>query len=171
MRIAITDTEAFEALNPLDVKAYLIDSGWVERRVIPGRGSFWCHPSNSSWEIPLPHDKSVGDFADRIRDAIDALANVESRSPLSVLHDLERVGQDVIRVRLVSCRNRGWECSTRARCWTAGGRSQRRLCFRMCCLRQASAQLLPSPSAQGSIRLHGHRPVGTDRTWQLRCCD
>jgi len=78
------------------------DTGWSEARILSGRGSFWRHPSDENCELPLPFDRSVGDFTDRMRDAVEVLARVEERSPLGVLKDLERVGQDVIRVRLVS---------------------------------------------------------------------
>ncbi len=102
MKLAITDRESFAGLNPLEVRAYLIDTGWSEARVLAGRGSFWLHPSGSGGEVPLPHDRSIGDFAERMRDAVEVLAQVEERSPLAVLTDLERAGLDVIRVRLVS---------------------------------------------------------------------
>jgi hypothetical protein len=102
MKLAITDNEPFAVLNPLEVKAYLLAAGWNEVRVLPGRGSFWRHPSNECCELPLPYDRSIGDFPDRMRDAVEVLSQVEDRSPLGVLKDLEQAGQDVIRVRLVS---------------------------------------------------------------------
>jgi hypothetical protein len=102
MKLVITDREPFAALNPLEVRAYLVDTGWSEARVLGGRGSFWRHPSDENCELPLPYDRSVGDFTDRMRDAVEVLAHVEERSPLGVLKDLEQAGQDVIRVRLVS---------------------------------------------------------------------
>ena len=105
MKLVITDREPFAALNPLEVRAYLLDTGWREARVLGGRGSFWRHPDHENCELPLPYDRSVGDFTDRMRDAVEVLAHVEGRSPLSVLKDLERAGQDVIRVRLLGRRH------------------------------------------------------------------
>lgn len=102
MKLAITDRESFAALNPLEVRAYLVDTGWSEARVLAGRGSFWLHPSGDGGEVPLPYDRSVGDFAERMRDTVEVLARVEERSQLAVLIDLERAGLDVIRVRLAS---------------------------------------------------------------------
>ena len=40
MKLAVTDNEPFAALNPLEVRAYLLAGGWSEVRVLPGRGSF-----------------------------------------------------------------------------------------------------------------------------------
>ena len=102
MKLVITDRAPFAGLNPLEVRAYLVDTGWKEMRLLAGRGSFWRHPIDDSCELPLPYDRSVGDFAERMRDTVEVLAKVEDRSPLGVLQDLERAGYDVIRVRLVS---------------------------------------------------------------------
>jgi hypothetical protein len=102
MKLAFTDNEPFAALNPLEVRAYLLGEGWNEVRVLPGRGSFWRHPSKDCGELPLPYDRSIGDFPDRMRDAVEALSQVEDRSPLEILKDLGQAGQDVIRVRLVN---------------------------------------------------------------------
>jgi len=105
MKLAITDAESFGALNPLEVKAYLVDTGWLEARVLEHRGSYWRHPAYAEVEIPLPFDRKLGDFPDRMRDAVERLAVIEERSPVAVLQDLERAGLDVIRVRLVSSGN------------------------------------------------------------------
>jgi len=105
MKLAITDAESFGALNPLEVKAYLVDTGWLEARVLEHRGSYWRHPAHAEVEIPLPFDSKLGDFSDRMRDAVERLAVIEERSPVAVLQDLERAGLDVIRVRLVSSGN------------------------------------------------------------------
>src|ERR1700683_1261036 len=99
MKLVITDRESFAALNPLEVRAYLLNTGWSEARVLGGRGSFWRYPGDENCELPLPYDRSVGDFTDRMRDAVEVLAQVEGRAPLGVLKDLEQAGQDVIRVR------------------------------------------------------------------------
>ena len=105
MKLAITDLESFGALNPLAVKAYLVGTGWAVGRILEQRGSYWQHPGHAEVEIPLPFDSNLGDFAERMRDAVERLALVEERSPMDVLTDLERAGQDVIRVRLMSSEN------------------------------------------------------------------
>lgn len=101
MNVAITDKQSFAVLNPLDVRAYLVDTGWREDRVLPNLGSFWHHPANEFIQVPLPYDRSVADFTDRMRDVVEGLAEFERRSQLAVLSDLERAGQDILRVRLV----------------------------------------------------------------------
>jgi hypothetical protein len=101
MNLAITDKQAFATLNPFEVKAYLVDTGWQEDRVLPKLGSFWRHAENDRVEVPLPYDKSVADFTDRMRDAVEVLADFEKRPQLEILKDLEWAGQDVVRVRLV----------------------------------------------------------------------
>ena len=94
MKLAITDAESFGDLNPLEVKAYLVDTGWLEARVLEHRGSYWRHPAHAEVEIPLPFDRKLGDFSDRMRDAVERLIGVAVSEALLA----GRVGATVLNV-------------------------------------------------------------------------
>lgn len=106
MRVSIESKEAFKTLNPLDVRAYLQNTGWRVYRELPKRGAFWRKTiHDETFEVALPYDEEVADYLERLRDLVNTVANAESvgahesRSALQVLRDLQQSGQDIIRLR------------------------------------------------------------------------
>ncbi len=101
MKVAILDKESFSSLVPLEVGAYLRAHGWKTVRSLPGVGSWFANARGQEQvTIPVPQDRSLGDFLERMQDLTERLAAFENRSALTVLGDLESSGKDVIRFRL-----------------------------------------------------------------------
>jgi hypothetical protein len=99
VKAEVRDPEVLRAISGLEVAAYLRASRWQEYRTERGRLSVW-HSADGAFEVLLPLDRELRDYALRIGDAVAALAAWERRSEFEVLHDLTTVASDVIRIRL-----------------------------------------------------------------------
>src|SRR5213082_1533612 len=98
MRASIRDSQAFDALRPLEVISYLRATGWTQQRVVPERYSVWTRgDDNASYEIVVPLVR-FGDFALRMSEALATLEAVEQRSQLQIVADLSFTNADVVRI-------------------------------------------------------------------------
>lgn len=86
-------------LSPLEMFAYLQAQGWRETERLGDRGVVLVRDDAPEVELLLPLRRTVADYVQRVREVVDAVADVEGRSPLSVIHDLGLAGVDVIRIR------------------------------------------------------------------------
>jgi hypothetical protein len=79
-------------LDPDVVADYLKRKGWEERRVDAGKGSFWylAAKPRGEFEVMLPTNRELGDFAIRMSEAIRTLAIVEDRSTREVYQQLTK---------------------------------------------------------------------------------
>jgi hypothetical protein len=100
IKARVVDVEALSARTPAELATYLRAGGWRLTR----RGStsaVWTMPhEDDEFEILQPLDPGLRDYAARMRDAIEVLAVVESRSELDVLRLLSTTSMDVHTVRL-----------------------------------------------------------------------
>lgn len=96
----MTDKQSFEIINPADVAAYLQSTGWQKYADKPGYGSNWQKDfQGETAELLLPVDRSIGDYLQRMVDAVRLIATVEQRSVSEALLDLQLTSTDVLRVR------------------------------------------------------------------------
>lgn len=86
-------------LSPLEVSAYLQAQGWREIERLGDRGAVLTRADVPDIELLLPLRRSVADYIQRMHELVEAVARAEGRPPLSVAHDLELAGVDVVRVR------------------------------------------------------------------------
>jgi hypothetical protein len=99
MNARITDRKVFESLRPLDVLAYLRSSGWTLLGYFADSATVW---NRDGHQVLLPQDGSLADFARRMAEILDTLAEVEQRSQLEIVRDLATATSDVVRLRVVS---------------------------------------------------------------------
>src|SRR5579862_4880063 len=84
----------------MEVAAYLSSHSWRQERRLGDRGTVWTAPSDHGdrYEILLPLDHSVADYAYRMADVLQTLAAAEARSQLQILSDLTQITSDVVRI-------------------------------------------------------------------------
>lgn len=99
MKALITDHKVFESLRPLDMVAYLRSEGWALAGYMGDAATVWRRQAQ---QILLPQDSSFVDYARRVAEILDTLAEVENRSQLEIVRDLATASSDVVRVRVSS---------------------------------------------------------------------
>ncbi|MBD2777218.1 hypothetical protein [Iningainema tapete] len=86
------DSEILKTIEPNVLEAHLRTFGWHEQgRIHDNAGAIWRRkndPVDDEFEILLPLQKTLGDYAARISDALKTLEVVENRSQLEILSDL-----------------------------------------------------------------------------------
>lgn len=90
--------------NPLsgeDLARYLTATGWKETNRVRGIAAVWQNPEIQASEVLLPLDRSLRDYEDRIRDAINALAEQEGRKATELVRDVGLMNNNLVSVRVV----------------------------------------------------------------------
>ncbi|WP_293348464.1 MULTISPECIES: hypothetical protein [unclassified Microcoleus] len=89
MKVTFPDSETLQTVNLNQVRNYLQIHGWNEDQPFLENAMLW-HKSvaGEEFEILLPNQQNLGDYAARIRETIAILESVESRSKLEILADL-----------------------------------------------------------------------------------
>jgi hypothetical protein len=81
--------ERVAALEPADLKAYLLAHGWhVDRRTSSQDVGVYHRRGDRRAEILVPRDKGFLDYALRVGDVLQELAMVEGRTAWEVLDEL-----------------------------------------------------------------------------------
>ncbi len=103
MRATVTDVGVLHALRPLDIVAYLRARGWKLMEGESGASlSDWNKESGDRYfEVQAPKNQTWRDYAKRVRDLLETLAEEENRSQLELIKDISYVSRDVVRVRSV----------------------------------------------------------------------
>jgi hypothetical protein len=95
--ISSEEFDEAEALKPADVLNYVRASGWRLERELD-RSQLWTFPGNdsglSAYEVIVPVDVSVRDYANRMADLLSILSVAERRQPADVLIDLTATAVD-----------------------------------------------------------------------------
>jgi hypothetical protein len=101
MKTIIRDSAALASLSWVDLKSYLDAEGWHQLGEYAEKASMYTHADSSGrvWEVLVPLRDDVADYAERMGDAIHAVAHVEARDVQAVFADLSSAGTDVIRLR------------------------------------------------------------------------
>lgn len=101
MKIDIRDVEAVRAIQPVDAALYLRAGGWGSVDSRDSRVAIWMKTVESEeYEVLLPMEPAVGDYALRMGELLQVLSVAENRSQNEVYRDLLSVSSDVIRIRI-----------------------------------------------------------------------
>jgi hypothetical protein len=99
MKATLQDIDALMAISPLDVASYLRAHTWEKVHEIGTKALVWhLKQGRKIWELVLPLDKTLEDFALRLSDVIRILENVEGRSQLDIVSALSQSNADVIKI-------------------------------------------------------------------------
>lgn len=89
MKVTFQDSETLQTVNLNQVRNYLQIHGWNEDKPFLENATIWHKPvAGEEFEILLPNQQTLGDYAARIREAIQILETVENRSQSEILADL-----------------------------------------------------------------------------------
>ncbi len=87
-------------MDPHDIVRYAQARGWVLARSVPGPFLVLSHPESDLDQVLVPRSVHADDFAPRVVEAAERLAERERRSPHAVLSDLLSSAADVLRFRV-----------------------------------------------------------------------
>ena len=101
MIAAVRDPEALKAIRPLDLAAYLRDTGWVQSEPTNGAGTAWTRAAHfgEEFEVLLAINTELRDYPARMSEALSALEIVEelvamggvgTRAAISILLDFKK---------------------------------------------------------------------------------
>jgi hypothetical protein len=89
MKVTVKDSETIETVDLNQLRNYLQIRGWHEDQPFLENASLWHKLlAGEEFEILLPNQQTLGDYAARIREAIQILETVENRSQVEILADL-----------------------------------------------------------------------------------
>ena len=89
-----------DAISISSVTAYLKANGWRDAGLW-GRRPITIYSidrDNAAYEVLVPHEHSIADYADNMRRTILVLAEVEDRLPMDIFHDLQETTADAIHI-------------------------------------------------------------------------
>jgi len=92
-------------INPKYVSSYLNLKGWNQEKIIADRASIWILPSKQDnednyYEILLPLQSSIQDYAIRISEVLQTLSIVENRPVIEIINEINNIDADIIRIRV-----------------------------------------------------------------------
>lgn len=104
MKVSVQDAAALRALKPLEMAAYLRTKGWCLEADLHGKGGLWLKTGEggAEFDVTLPAKREMGDYALRMAEALRTLAEVEDRSQLDVIRDVQTTMADLLRIRAPS---------------------------------------------------------------------
>jgi hypothetical protein len=91
MKMLTLDIEAYNAIKPNSVLAYLRQHGWSKREDFSDKAEIWVHSaggSGQSFEVLLPISTDIPDYASRIDDVFRVLEVLEQRPRSEFFNDL-----------------------------------------------------------------------------------
>lgn len=98
MKAIVTDRNIIETISSLELKAYLLAQGWSVADKIKDKAIILTKDNS---ELILPTRRDLGDFVLRLSELLKALSDIEQRSMISLIDDINKSGVDVIRVRMI----------------------------------------------------------------------
>ncbi len=90
MKVTIKDSQTLETVQPHIIQAHLQATGWQETgRIYNDAGAIWRFKNDSTheYEILLPLQHNLGDYAERISDILKTLEIVEKRDQVDILSE------------------------------------------------------------------------------------
>lgn len=94
------DSELLSSIDPDTFRAYLSYRGWEQVQEAIRGASNWIAPARSA-AIALPEDEQLEDYALRIRDALQVVAETHGESPDEILDQVLTITSDILRFRSV----------------------------------------------------------------------
>lgn len=100
MKVTVRDPETLMAVQPLELMAYLRARGWHVIDRVLDKATIWrlTDAAAREFEILVPLDRHLRDFAARMSEAVRTLEVAEERSQLEILGDLTTTTADVVRI-------------------------------------------------------------------------
>lgn len=95
-------TNILQLIKPQQVRSYALAKGWKRMQGVNGGIALYNHPSTEWDQLLVPMEDSFDDYAKRLRDVVDTLANFERRPVSELLNDLINSDADIIRYRVAS---------------------------------------------------------------------
>ena len=99
MRVRISDKQALLSISPAQLMAYLRSKGARQVDEFSGKATVWSYGDE---ELLVPLATRFADYAARMADILAVLEQMEERSQLQILHDLQYSDFDIIRVKISS---------------------------------------------------------------------
>ncbi|MBD2211270.1 hypothetical protein H6G27_15435 [Nostoc linckia FACHB-104] len=90
MKVTIKDSQILKTVNPNVIQAHLQATGWHETgRIYNDYGAIWRLKKDATpeYEILLPLQHNLGDYAERISDILKTLSVVENRDQVDILSE------------------------------------------------------------------------------------
>ena len=90
MKVTIKDSQILKTVQPDIIQAHLQATGWQETgRIYNDAGAIWRLKKDSTdeYEILLPLQHNLGDYAERISDILKTLEIVENRDQFDILSE------------------------------------------------------------------------------------
>ena len=90
MKVTIKDSQILKTVNPNVIQAHLQATGWHETgRIYNDAGEIWRLKKDAvpEYEILLPLQHELGDYAERISDILKTLETVENRDQVDILSE------------------------------------------------------------------------------------
>jgi hypothetical protein len=90
MKVTIKDSQILKTVNPDVIQAHLQATGWQETgRIYNDAGAIWRlkKDADTEYEILLPLQHNLGDYAERISDILKTLSTVENRDQVDILSE------------------------------------------------------------------------------------
>jgi hypothetical protein len=100
MKIEIHDRAAMESLRSLEVATYLRSKGWIQQAPLTNVSNWDLTVGADLFEVVVPLDESIRDYALRMGDVLRTLAVVENRSEGQIYSELLTIFADVVRIRI-----------------------------------------------------------------------
>jgi len=88
MKVTIKDSQTLKTVQPDIIQEHLQATGWKETgRIYNGAGAIWRFKNDptNEYEILLPIQHNLGDYAERISDILKTLEIVEKRDQVDIL--------------------------------------------------------------------------------------
>ena len=90
MKVTIKDSQTLKTVQPDVIQTHLQATGWQETgRIYNDAGAIWRLKKDTAdeYEILLPLQHNLGDYAERISDILKTLEIVESRHQVDILSE------------------------------------------------------------------------------------
>ncbi|MBH8576839.1 hypothetical protein I8752_28390 [Nostocaceae cyanobacterium CENA369] len=90
MKVTIKDSQILKTVNPDVIQAHLQATGWHETgRIYNDAGAIWRLKKDAApeYEILLPLQHNLGDYAERISDILKTLSTVENRDQVDIVSE------------------------------------------------------------------------------------
>lgn len=95
-------TELLRLIKPQEVRGYALAKGWQRVPGVNGEIALFNRPNGQLDQLIVPMDDGLDDYAKRLREVVENLADFEARPVSEILNDLISPEADVVRYRVAS---------------------------------------------------------------------
>ena len=98
----LSTEDILQLIKPQHVRSYALAKGWKRVPGVNGEIALFNHPRGQLDQLIVPTDESFDDYANRLREVVENLAQFESRPIGEALNDLITPDADIVRYRVAS---------------------------------------------------------------------